>query len=398
MRSSLHNSTLYGSKISDFGAGGKIKAIPHDDVFRRLGLKDLPVPKYTSTSHGIRTKLPLVPLSIALPEQLTEYDWEALPSQWYLVILGCEHDDYPGALLGQVCYIPSSESGVGYLHYGWVQISPAPRRGPSQPDLFPLSPATIARCRERIEVKTVYISKLEHATAQSEDARRQRHKSVNLVLLGRTRDALRAQGYTAELRGPDEDHRTTHWLTLSNDDHRIAVEYLHTLEDEDDGQRLWIKANVKALQLAHSSSGEVEVSPNCVEWSDWGGLQYGPWVLSLSNTKVALTLRAKLLTVQLGFDWAAPSLYSLHVEVVTKTLQDTSTTSPKLAQGAQDIEAELEGSGGGVRSVIDDARLGMLDSEGSAGGPKAGSVGEEDGARLESHNGDIDGEVEGVSA
>ncbi|TBU30318.1 hypothetical protein BD311DRAFT_864091 [Dichomitus squalens] len=401
-------STPFGSTISDFTAGGKIKAIPHDDVFRRLGLKDLPVPKYTSTSHGIRTKLPLIPLSSALCGEPRDPYRDAPPqSQWYLVILGCEHDDYPGALLGQVCYIPPSESGVEYLYYGYVTISYKPERGPFASDLFPLSPATIARCRDHIAVRTVYISEPERATAQSEDPRRQRHKTLNLVLPRKTRDALRAQGYTAELRGPDESHRTTHWLTLCNDDHRIAVEYQHTLEDEDHGQRLTIEANVKVLRPAPGSAGEMEVDSRAVRWEDFGS-PWTSWGWSLNMKKVAFTHAAKQLTVQLAFDWAAPSRYILCVEVVTETLQDTAPTSPKSAyaeelqalgaddeKGAQDVEAEGEGSGGGVRSAVDDVRPGVLDSEGGAGGPEAGSGGEEDGARSESHGWDVDGEAEG---
>ncbi|TBU51377.1 hypothetical protein BD310DRAFT_942287 [Dichomitus squalens] len=387
------DSTPLESDIGSFQNGGKIRAIPFHDVFHRLELNDLPAPKYTFTPHGIRTKLPVVPLSLCLPQRPTEYYLDTPEPQWFLVILGCEHDDYPGALLGQVCYIPPSESGVEYLYHRHVIISPAPERGPEHPDLFPLSPATIARCREHIAVKTVYISEPERAPAQSEDAHRQRHKTLNLLLLKKTRDALRAQGYTAELRGTDEGHRTTHWLMLCNDDHRIAVEYQHTLEDEDDRQRLRLKANVKVLRPAPGLVEEMEVGSGSMEWRDWMRPHY-PWDESLrrvsESDQVAYALEARRLTVQLALDWAAPSLYFLRVDVVTEPLQDTAPTSPKSARaeelqasgaddekGAQDVEAEAEGSGGGVRSATDDARLGMLESEGSAGGPEAGSVGEE---------------------
>ncbi|TBU40441.1 hypothetical protein BD309DRAFT_345892 [Dichomitus squalens] len=393
--------------ISEFWAGGKIKAIPHYDVFRRLRVEDLPVPKYTSTSHGLRTKLPLVPLLIALPERHAGY-YGSLLCHWYLVILGCEHEDYPGALLGQVCYVPPSESGVEYLRYGWLTIRPAPKRGHYNPELFPLSPATIARCREHIEVKTVYISEPEHATARSEHALCQRHQTLNFMLPRKARDALRAQGYTAELRGPDEGHRTTHWLTLCHDDHMIAIEYRHTLKDEDDGQRLKIKADVKVLRAALGSAGMIEGDSTSVQWSNRGGVRYQPWLLSLSKKNVAFTLAAMHLTMQLGFNWAAPSHYILRVEVVTETLQDTAPTSLESAhaeelqasgaddeKAAQDIEAEAEGSGVGDSSTIDDARLGMLDSEGSAGGPEAGFGGQR-GARSESYGGEVDGDLEGM--
>ncbi|TBU55493.1 hypothetical protein BD310DRAFT_825619 [Dichomitus squalens] len=221
--------TPLDARISSFARGGKIKAIPHDDVFRRLELTDLPAPEYTFTPHGIRTKLPVIPLSLALPQQPAEHDDKE--SHWYLVILGCEHDDYPGALLGQACVIPPSESGVEYLYQGLMAVMPIPQRGAVWPDIFPLSPATIERYREHIQVKTVYISQPERTTPLSRDVLRRPHKTLNLVLLKETRDALRAQGYTAELQGPDEDHPTTYWLTLANDDQMITVEYQYTLLD-----------------------------------------------------------------------------------------------------------------------------------------------------------------------
>ncbi|TBU51379.1 hypothetical protein BD310DRAFT_982665 [Dichomitus squalens] len=399
------SSTPFDSDISDFESGEKIRAIAHDDLFHRLKLKDLPAPEYTFTPHGIRTKLPVVPLSIALPERLTEYDSEAR-SQWYLVILGCEHDDLPGALLGQACRIPPSNSGVEHLYHKYVGMRPDLERHPEYYALFPLSPATIARCREHIAVKTVYISEPERAPAQSQDARRQRHKTLNLMLLKNTRDALRAQGYTAELRGPDESHPNTHWLTLSNDDHRIAVEYQHTLEDKYYIQRLRIEANVKVLQPAPGLVEEMEVFSGSMEWSDHLRA-YWIWHWSLPMKKVVFTLAAQRLTVLLALDWAGPSHYILRVGVVTKMLQDTALTSSKSAhaeelqasgaddeQGAQDVEAEGEGSGGRACSAIDGARLGLLDLEGSTGVPDADSGGE-GGVRSESHGGDVDGEAEG---
>ncbi|EJF59834.1 hypothetical protein DICSQDRAFT_137960 [Dichomitus squalens LYAD-421 SS1] len=190
------------------------------------------------------------------------------------------------------------------------------------------------------------------------------------MLPRKARDALRAEGYTAELRGPDEDHPTTHWLTLCHDDHMIAIEYRHTLKDEDDGQRLKIKADVKVLRAALGSAGIIEGDSTSVQWSNRGGVRYQPWLLSLSKKNVAFTLAAMHLTMQLGFNWAAPSHYILRVEVVTETLQDTAPTSLESAhaeelqasgaddeKAAQDIEAEAEGSGVGDSSTIDDARL-----------------------------------------
>ncbi|TBU55495.1 hypothetical protein BD310DRAFT_933502 [Dichomitus squalens] len=64
-------------------------------------------------------------------------------------------------------------------------------------------------------------------------------------------------------------------------------------------------------------------------------------------------------------------------------------------QGAQDNEAEGAGGGGGVCGVLDDARVGMLDSEGGVAGPEACPNGEASGARQASDDGKVDHELEG---
>ncbi|TBU46807.1 heterokaryon incompatibility protein-domain-containing protein [Dichomitus squalens] len=300
---------LFDCGLYNFTDSGMITVIPHDDVLARLKLsKKLPAQEYTFTPHGIRTQLPVVPLSHCLPHHILEQSISDNPvSQWYLVILGCEHPDHPGALLGRVCYIPPSDAEVEYLHCGRVLIDPAPTRGTLGGScLFPLSPETIDRCRNDIQVKTVYISHPERATAQSGNARYQPHEKINLLLPKATRDALRAQGYTAKLQGPDERHPGPHWLTLLNDDHMIAVEYLHTLEDE--GWRFKVKADVKMSRCALDL---VEADPSFVEWED-----SGPWYSSLRTEEVAFTLAGKKLILKLGLDLVAQSHYFLRVELV----------------------------------------------------------------------------------
>ncbi|TBU37094.1 hypothetical protein BD309DRAFT_974724 [Dichomitus squalens] len=163
-----------------------------------------------------------------------------------------------------------------------VCINPAPRKVYRLANLFPLSPATIDRCREHVTLKTVYISHPERASTQSDtrDARRQPHKTINLLLGRKTRRALRSQGYTAELRGPDEGHPTTHWLTLSCDDHTITVEYQHTLGYG--GGLLMVEADVKMSRRALDEAGQIKANPSAVKWSD-----YALWHVSLATKEVA---------------------------------------------------------------------------------------------------------------
>lgn len=51
----------------DFVEVNSVTTISHSDVCRRLQLPQCPVPEYAFTPHGIRTQLPVIPLSLVLP-------------------------------------------------------------------------------------------------------------------------------------------------------------------------------------------------------------------------------------------------------------------------------------------------------------------------------------------
>ncbi|TBU57945.1 HET-domain-containing protein [Dichomitus squalens] len=333
---------LLASSMNAFGADSRdIRIVPHA-VLDQLQLSSLSTIEYTPTPQGIRTQIPLLPLSCYFPQSATiEYLNEIPGSQWYLAILGCEHKSSPGSLLGRVCYISPSGTGVDLLCSGCVDVSPTPSRRRRQLDLFPLSSATMERCHEHITLKTTYISHPERASTQSAnwDARYKPHKTINLLLRRKTRDSLRAQGYTAELRGPDEGHPTTHWLTLSGDDCTITVEYRHTLENA--GHRLMLEADVKMSRHALDEAVEIVGNPSSVSWEEDPVML--PWFPMLYMKEVTFTLAVEKLTVKLGLGWAAPSHYYIPVGIVTETLPVESSASLQLAWG---IGAEGPGAGG----------------------------------------------------
>ncbi|TBU26281.1 HET-domain-containing protein [Dichomitus squalens] len=340
--------SLFSSDLEPFSEGGRIRVVSHDDILHRLRLSDFAPTQYTFTTHGIQTQLPLIPVAHCLPRSMVEYDPNDA-ARWYLAILGCEHEDHPGALLGRVVYVPPSKSGVEYLHCGYMHVAPLPTRGDRiyWPELFPLWPATLERCRAHIELKTVYLSHPERARTQPASARRQPHETIDLMLRRKTRDALLAQGYTADLRRPDEGRPTTHHLTLSSDDYIITIEYQHRLED--DGLRLTVEALVKASRSALESVRRIEADPEAVSWSDhalWGFW----WNESLDIKEVAFTLAPKELTVRLGLIWAAPSHYFTCVDIVTGGEADE-----------HDIMAKSVGSEGGALANHDEALLVTLD-------------------------------------
>ena len=239
--------------------------------------------------------------------------------QWYLAILGCEHGSYPGYLLGRVCHIPPSMSGVDLLYAGWIDLAEGDLPGPfSGPDMVALSPTTIARCRSQIELRTVYISHPTRGATKSYEYKP--HTRIILTLARETRDALSAQQYTVSLRRPDQAHPTT-WLTLSHPDHTISMEYDYTLEDG--GKQFEMRAEVKVSDHLLSSASDVyptEISGKMISWFD-----SVPWVIWRWDDQVTVSLGQKELAIKVGLQLITRSRYALSVEIAHSS--DTTSTA-----------------------------------------------------------------------
>ena len=291
----------FAPSVGKFQGGGNIRAVAHHDVSDRLQLSDFPPALYTITPQGIQTRLPVLPLSQCLPQHCVHYPESILSAQWYLAILGCEHNKDRGHLLGRICYTIPTEYGIDRWYNGYIEIEHETEGFVLVADLFPLSPATIERCRGAIELKRMYIPHPERAIVESEDLRFQSHETIHLKLLEETRDVLRSQGFEVALEDPDEDHPTTHRLTLSRQGHAFTIEYNHVLSNADEGQALTMEA-----RFPDSLS-----EPHSLFWSD------GPtWNESLPTQEVAIQFTSRQLKVGLGLDLAAPSYYFLCVEVI----------------------------------------------------------------------------------
>ncbi|KAI1792716.1 HET-domain-containing protein [Ganoderma leucocontextum] len=344
------DSTVLPPTPSEYQRAGSIVVVSHDDVCRRLQLSHLPTPEYTSTPHGIRTQLPVIPLCLYLPPNATDCLDDSSPSEWYLVILGCESVDHPGRLLGRVCHIPPSLSGtVEFLYSGSVTvILPEPSRNLLRVrNLFPLSSATIERCRPQIELKTVHIPNPERKDVALLAAVMRPHEGIRLILPRRVHKTLRARGYTAELRSPtDQDYRDltgTHSFTLSTDSHVITVEYRHALTQY--GNNLTIDGHVSvsprpaAVLAEPSEEVSADTRITSVEWSD-----ISPWTSSLRSHEVPVALSdARVITLQLGLNLVRKSYYSLDVHVLedssTNAIPATSEPGVEVAQGAVDVSS-----------------------------------------------------------
>ena len=302
---------LLSPTLHPFKGCSTIRTITHG-VFDHLQLE------YTSSPYGIRTQFHLIPLSLFLPPDARRHSLPEMEHwRWYLAILGCEHVERPGHLLGRVCYIPPSDSGIEFLYPGYVYMVSSGVLSPTTVhDLFPISPEAIENCRPHMELsKTVYISHPDRFHPEMRSSCAQPHPSITLLLLANTRNALRAQGFTADLHSPlgSTDHLTTHSLLLRSREHSVVVTFQHMLGG--DGKELVMKAFVglqnvgddPATALSQADPGR----PSTVSWT-----HSFPWhALLPPPQEIVMPSGTKRLTMVLGVKFACIGAYIVHADV-----------------------------------------------------------------------------------
>ena len=302
-----HDVSLLAPTLHAFSNVGKIQTVSRADVLRLLGLSENQLGvEYVFSPYGIRMELPVVPLSLCLPEARVEFDGDE--NDLYVAVLGCEAAEQPGHLLGSFCCIPSSESSVHVLYGGTVSVYQGHTLADPLARLFPLSPSTIERCRPHVQVKTVRVSYRGRATDMLETAHDWRHNNICLVLPEEQEAAFLAQGYTVDFRTLDGGRPNTHLLALSNDIHVVTVEYEHTLKRHREEMVMRARVTMSTAQRPSEDQPQSGVA----EWVD-----FLPWSVSLDESIVELTAAgAQVLGVKLGFDFAGPSCYRLRVDIL----------------------------------------------------------------------------------
>ncbi len=302
-----YDMSFLAPSLEVFNQKQKIVTVPHNEVARLIGLS--PSAEFASSPHGIRMEIAVIPLSLFLPSLFTTFDGDK--DDLYLAILGCETAEQPGHLLGGFCSILSSKSNVQFLYGGTINVYHGPALTDLQVRLFPLSPATLERCRPHIRLKTVHVSHPGRTTGALETARDWRHTNLHLVLPTERQAALCAQRYTIDLQVPDRDRPHIHLLRLSSDEHVVAIEYEHTLRRH--GTDLTIQARVTMSSRAGHAS-DVQADPAVVHWAD-----FKPWSMTLNERSVRLPAGSvRSLVVTLGLDFAGPSCYRLRVDVLRR--------------------------------------------------------------------------------
>ena len=278
--------------------------------------------EYRTTPHGICTQFQMIPLSKWFPSNsATHY------SGCYLAILACGHQDYPGHLLGRVCFVSDSSNfaaGIELLYPGVINGIGAVRRAGERPGstnssesaLLLLSPQSIELCRQHIEVKTVYISHPDHRdlgagslalTPTLPD------EEIKLLLLKTTCNGRMKREFAATLTGPGQGHPATHWLTLTKGERTITLEFQHevwngginfTIECQDD---LRTGPN-KDIHKTHTST---------MRWN-WAANHLRNFL------RVEVDTGAERLTIKIGLKSAGMGFYALYIDILPEVLPESS--------------------------------------------------------------------------
>ena len=315
--------SLLAPSLDDFSQCDGIRTLSHGEVLRRLQLSasDLPARHYDFTPYGIHVQFPVIHLETSdyYPRGLltaSQLSMECPPlAQWYLVVLGCEHRDFPGRLLGRICYIQSSGPGIDILYSGCINHDGATDITSS--DLLPLSPAVIEPLRvdspNHIFPRMLYIPQPPRSDeGGSVRARDQPHATINLVLPKKNREDLLAQGYTATLRHGANDV-PTHLVTLAHSTHTISIEYQHTLRNEHGNHTLDIKAHVRTSISRGPGAGRqnIQDTGTAVFWRDFFK---STWTESLDIQDISLKV-PKGWTVSLGLAFFTTNHYILSIQL-----------------------------------------------------------------------------------
>ena len=298
-----------------------ISYIPREEIARRLQLSSPSPIEYTFTPHGIRTQfhvLPLLPYCSPLAAYFPGFAAEG--PHWYFAILGCEHSLYPGCLLGRLCRIPPSQSGVDFLYAAEADYGAPDVKGPLGAQLFPLSPATLTRYLPQIELKTVYLPHLQSRRWSLDVIRQLPFQEFHLVLLKKTRESLRAQGYTVEFDFLRQKDPQCYDLTLSHYDHKLHIKLRHRLLF--DGQRLEMDVHVASQVLLPEAANNGEATCGTRPFTEFGRTLVfratKPWK-TVFKGETAGRVGERNITVKIGFTLVGLSRYLLDVEVSHQT-------------------------------------------------------------------------------
>ncbi|KAM5544336.1 hypothetical protein V8D89_001996 [Ganoderma adspersum] len=291
--------------------------------------------EYTSTPNGIRTDLPLLPLSSCLipdEELFEDQDWLWSGTvEWYLAVLACELSSSPEHLLCCICCMPSPLRPVNSLYRSALKDT---RRLGGEVGVESLPLYSIFRLSldnehwgSTLRAHTVYLDHLARMPSYSSIdslAVTTLETAVSFTLPTWCRDALEGKGYAASLRveGPNDSEAggAVHRLTLTpcqavvSDQSRwtVTADFSSERTPGGDGHGLRIRA---AVHIAGRDGGGHRYTEH-LEWlhardrHEWSPGWH--WGLMSGTLKLAAEGHERV-RLELGVRLASASCYRIHV-------------------------------------------------------------------------------------
>ncbi|RDX52459.1 hypothetical protein OH76DRAFT_1470383 [Lentinus brumalis] len=270
--------SLFAASPRDFRSSHPIRNIPHIALVERLGLSELAVPTYTSSSYGIHTSFCLLSASECLPR--STYDPWATPGQdWHFAILACEPAALQRHLIALVCSLERDPQTGSVLMKGGEMGSYFTSTNPKRYKIarvVALSPEQLHRWRERLRRKDVYMlpEQQPHLLSSASPARLtyllgQPHPTrVPISLAGWTARVLRTMGFAVQYKPVPELQTATHQLILFKGRDCVVIEHENEQvlgTDGVHGQDPFVLATRVILKGYHRADNVRQSSPHAPE-------------------------------------------------------------------------------------------------------------------------------------
>ena len=214
------SSTVFAESPKSYARSGDISVLDHATLVRRLGIPDIGVPSYASTPFGLRTRLPLVPVTHVLPPTVTNGS-QPFPDNAYFALFACEFgdEDAESSLIAAVCIVEDLDASFSVMKaLNFAVGGSADGRDPSLYRLVSLSSTQVDRCRPYLRTKILFLPVSAPSALDTHHVSKQLSFGVRLAPWSRA--LVEDAGYTVSY---DDQRPCRQCITLSGDAERIQI-------------------------------------------------------------------------------------------------------------------------------------------------------------------------------
>ena len=216
----VSSSNTFADSPRAYARSGDIGVLDHATFTRRLGIPDMGVPSYTSTPFGLRTRLPLLPVTHILPPTVADGP-RPFPDNACFILLACElgDEDADSGLIAALCTVEDLDASFSVVKTLNLAVGGSPgSRDQSFHRLVSLSSSQIDRYRPYLLTKMLYLPVSPPSALDTHQASKQLSFGVRLASWSRT--LVEDAGYTVSY---EDERPCRQCITLSGDIERIQI-------------------------------------------------------------------------------------------------------------------------------------------------------------------------------